>query len=53
MKVALVTSIPYGGPVEHAVLLARDLVALGVEVSAVACMRRSRRASTPAERGRR
>jgi glycosyltransferase involved in cell wall biosynthesis len=37
MKVALVTSIPYGGPVEHAVLLARDLVALGVEVSAVAC----------------
>ena len=37
MKVALVTSIPRGGPVEHAVLLARELVALGVEVSAVAC----------------
>ena len=25
VKVALVTSIPYGGPLEHAVLLARDL----------------------------
>jgi glycosyltransferase involved in cell wall biosynthesis len=37
VRVALVTSIPRGGPVEHAVLLARDLVALGVEVSAVAC----------------
>jgi glycosyltransferase involved in cell wall biosynthesis len=36
VKVALVTSIPYGGPVEHAVLLARDLVRLGVSVSAVA-----------------
>jgi phosphatidylinositol alpha-mannosyltransferase len=36
VKVALVTSIPYGGPVEHAVLLARDLVRLGVTVSAVA-----------------
>jgi glycosyltransferase involved in cell wall biosynthesis len=36
VKVALVTSIPYGGPVEHAVLLARDLVRLGVAVSAVA-----------------
>jgi glycosyltransferase involved in cell wall biosynthesis len=36
VKVALVTSIPYGGPVEHAVLLARDLTALGVSVSAVA-----------------
>jgi glycosyltransferase involved in cell wall biosynthesis len=36
VKVTLVTSIPYGGPVEHAVLLARDLTALGVSVSAVA-----------------
>jgi glycosyltransferase involved in cell wall biosynthesis len=36
VKVALVTSIPYGGPVEHAVLLARDLTRLGVSVSAVA-----------------
>jgi len=37
VKVALVTSIPFGGPVEHSVLLARDLVRLGVSVSAVAC----------------
>jgi glycosyltransferase involved in cell wall biosynthesis len=37
VKVALVTSIPRGGPVEHAVLLARDLGGLGVDVSAVAC----------------
>ena len=37
MKVALVTSIPHGGPVEHAVLLARDLAALGVDVRAVVC----------------
>jgi glycosyltransferase involved in cell wall biosynthesis len=36
VNVALVTSIPYGGPVTHAVLLARDLAALGVSVSAVA-----------------
>ena len=36
MKVGLVTSIPRGGPVEHAVLLARDLITLGVEVRAVA-----------------
>jgi glycosyltransferase involved in cell wall biosynthesis len=36
VKVALVTSIPRGGPLEHAVLLARDLVALGVSVRAVA-----------------
>ncbi len=36
LKVALVTSIPYGGPVEHAILLARDLTALGVSVRAVA-----------------
>ena len=36
MKVALVTSIARGGPLEHAVLLARDLVALGVDVRAVA-----------------
>lgn len=36
MKVALVTSIPYGGPLEHALLLARDLVSLGVSVRAVA-----------------
>ena len=36
MKVALVTSIPRGGPLEHALLLARDLVALGVSVRAVA-----------------
>lgn len=37
MKVALVTSIPRGGPIEHAVLLARDLTALGVDVRAVVC----------------
>ena len=37
VKVALVTSIPHGGPVEHAVLLARDLARLGVDVRAVAC----------------
>jgi glycosyltransferase involved in cell wall biosynthesis len=36
VKVALVTSIPYGGPIEHAVLLARDLIRLGVSVRAVA-----------------
>ncbi len=36
MRVGLVTSIPRGGPVEHALLLARDLVRLGVEVSALA-----------------
>ncbi|HEY6890552.1 MAG TPA: hypothetical protein VI300_22300, partial [Solirubrobacter sp.] len=36
MKVGLVTSIPRGGPLEHAVLLARDLVSLGVDVRAVA-----------------
>lgn len=36
MKVALVTSIPHGGPLEHALLLARDLVSLGVSVRAVA-----------------
>jgi glycosyltransferase involved in cell wall biosynthesis len=37
MKVALVTSIAHGGPIEHAVLLARDLTALGVDVRAVVC----------------
>ena len=37
MKVALVTSIPHGGPIEHAVLVARDLTALGVDVRAVVC----------------
>jgi glycosyltransferase involved in cell wall biosynthesis len=36
VRVGLVTSIPRGGPLEHAVLLARDLIALGVEVRAVA-----------------
>jgi glycosyltransferase involved in cell wall biosynthesis len=36
VKVALVTSIPRGGPLEHALLLARDLGALGVDVRAVA-----------------
>jgi glycosyltransferase involved in cell wall biosynthesis len=36
VKVGLVTSIPRGGPLEHAVMLARDLVALGAEVRAVA-----------------
>ncbi|HEX6020896.1 MAG TPA: glycosyltransferase family 4 protein [Solirubrobacter sp.] len=35
MKVALVTSIPHGGPIEHAVLLARELAALGVDVRTV------------------
>jgi glycosyltransferase involved in cell wall biosynthesis len=34
LKVALVTSIPRGGPAEHALLLARDL---GVPVRAVVC----------------
>jgi glycosyltransferase involved in cell wall biosynthesis len=36
VNVALVTSIPRGGPLEHAVLLARDLARLGVSVRAVA-----------------
>jgi glycosyltransferase involved in cell wall biosynthesis len=36
LKVALVTSLERGGPLEHAILLARDLVALGVDVRAVA-----------------
>jgi glycosyltransferase involved in cell wall biosynthesis len=36
VNVAIVTSIPRGGPLEHAVLLARDLVRLGVDVRAVA-----------------
>jgi glycosyltransferase involved in cell wall biosynthesis len=35
VKVALVTSIPRGGPVEHALLLARDLGRAGVDVQAV------------------
>ena len=54
VKVALVTSIPYGGPVEHAVLLARDLVAprrLGQRGGVP--MRRSPRGSPRAARGRR
>jgi glycosyltransferase involved in cell wall biosynthesis len=36
VKVALVTSIPRGGPLEHALLLARDLRGLGADVRAVA-----------------
>ncbi len=36
MKVALVTSLHRGGPLEHAVLLARDLVRTGVDVRVVA-----------------
>ncbi|HWK25984.1 MAG TPA: glycosyltransferase family 4 protein [Solirubrobacter sp.] len=36
MKVALVTSIARGGPLEHALLLARDLARAGVDVRAVA-----------------
>ena len=36
VKVALVTSLERGGPLEHAVLLARDLVTLGADVRAVA-----------------
>lgn len=36
MKVALVTSLARGGPIEHALLLARDLVRLGADVRAVA-----------------
>src|SRR4051812_3348566 len=36
VKVALVTSLERGGPLEHAILLARDLVALGADVRAVA-----------------
>ncbi len=36
MKVALVTSLHRGGPLEHAILLARDLVRAGVNVRAVA-----------------
>lgn len=35
MKVALVTSIPRGGPVEHALLLGRELASAGASVSAV------------------
>ena len=37
MNVALVTSIPAGGPVTHAVLLARELARDGVRVRAIAC----------------
>jgi glycosyltransferase involved in cell wall biosynthesis len=36
VKVALVTSLHRGGPLEHAVLLARDLLRAGVDVRAVA-----------------
>jgi glycosyltransferase involved in cell wall biosynthesis len=36
VKVSVVTSILHGGPLEHALLLARDLGALGVDVRAVA-----------------
>jgi glycosyltransferase involved in cell wall biosynthesis len=36
VKVALVTSLARGGPLEHALLLARDLGALGADVRAVA-----------------
>jgi glycosyltransferase involved in cell wall biosynthesis len=39
LKVALVTSIPRGGPLEHALLLARDLATMGVEVRVVAADR--------------
>jgi glycosyltransferase involved in cell wall biosynthesis len=34
MRVLLATSLPNGGPLEHALLLARHLVAAGVEVTA-------------------
>lgn len=37
MRVVLVTSIPAGGPVEHAILLARELVHAGVTVRAIVC----------------
>jgi glycosyltransferase involved in cell wall biosynthesis/O-antigen ligase len=37
VRVVLVTSIPAGGPVEHARLLARELVLAGVSVRAVVC----------------
>jgi glycosyltransferase involved in cell wall biosynthesis len=36
VKVALVTSLHRGGPLEHAILLARDLTRAGVDVRAVA-----------------
>ena len=36
MKVALVTSLHRGGPLEHAILLARDFVRSGVDVRVVA-----------------
>jgi glycosyltransferase involved in cell wall biosynthesis len=36
VRIALVTSLERGGPLEHAILLARDLVALGADVRAVA-----------------
>ena len=36
MNVALVTSLHRGGPLEHAILLARDLTRAGVHVRAVA-----------------
>jgi glycosyltransferase involved in cell wall biosynthesis len=35
MRVALVTSLPGGGPVEHSIVLARGLVAAGARVDAV------------------
>jgi glycosyltransferase involved in cell wall biosynthesis len=35
LRIALVTSLPRGGPVEHAILLARELRRLGHEVRAV------------------
>jgi glycosyltransferase involved in cell wall biosynthesis len=39
MKVVLVTSIEYGGPIEHVRLLARELVRAGAEVRAVTAHR--------------
>ena len=42
MKVALVTSLHRGGPLEHAILLARDLVRAGVDVRVVAASPESR-----------
>ena len=44
VKVALVTSLHRGGPLEHAILLARDLVRAGVDVRVVAAGPETRRA---------
>ena len=51
MKIGLVTTIPGGGPIEHAIGLARDYVILGHEVTAICSTDdvRARFAATGAE----